>query len=96
MYLSRGSLTVHKLERGTAWLDTGSAANLSDAGQFVRVIQERQGLLVGCVHELAWRNQWISDTLLKQTGESMANSQYGKYLLSLIQFGKNNNLYERN
>jgi glucose-1-phosphate thymidylyltransferase len=96
MYLSRGSLTVHKLERGTAWLDTGSAANLSDAGQFVRVIQERQGLLVGCVHELAWRNQWISDSLLTQTGESMANSQYGKYLLSLIQFGKNNNLYERN
>jgi len=95
-YLLKDQLSVQKLERGTAWLDTGSAANLSDAAQFVRVIQERQGLLIGCIHELAWRNLWLGDDQLEKIGYSMANSQYGKYLLSLIELGRNQNLYERN
>ena len=96
IYLQKGKLSVQKLERGTAWLDTGSAANLSDAGQFVRVIQERQGLLIGCIHELSWRNSWLTDGQLEEIGQSMGNSQYGKYLLSLIELGQNQNLYERN
>lgn len=94
-YLKRGTLRVQKLERGTAWLDTGSAANLSDAGYFVRVIQERQGLLVGCIHELAWRNGWISDDDLLASASSMAKSEYGRYLVALVQLGTNKNLYER-
>lgn len=94
-YLRRGNLKVQKLERGTAWLDTGSAANLLDAAQFVRVIQERQGLLVGCVHELAWRNNWISDEDLVRVARQLDKSEYGKYLGSLVQFGSNRNLYER-
>jgi len=94
-YLRRGRLAVQRLERGTAWLDTGSASNLADASQFVRLIQERQGLLVGCVHELAWRNGWISDDGLRSAGEAMSKSEYGRYLISLIELGGNKNLYER-
>lgn len=94
-YLRRRKLTVHRLERGTAWLDTGSASNLADASQFVRLIQERQGLLVGCVHELAWRNGWIDDEELRSAGEAMNKSDYGKYLVSLVQLGGNKNLYGR-
>jgi glucose-1-phosphate thymidylyltransferase len=76
-YLLKDQLSVQKLECGTDWLDTGSAGNLSDAAQFVRVIQERQVLLIGCIHELAWRNSWLSDDQLEKLGTQwlMANME---------------------
>lgn len=83
-YLRSGSLTVTVLERGTAWLDTGTFRTLQDAGEFVRVMEDRTGTKVGCVEEVAWRNGWISDTHLAQLAEPLLKSGYGEYLLRLI------------
>jgi glucose-1-phosphate thymidylyltransferase len=84
-YLSEGKLKVGVLDRGTAWLDTGTFHSLMQAGQFVQVIQERQGLNVGCIEEIAWRNKFISDQELIQAAEPLRKSGYGEYLLKLIQ-----------
>jgi glucose-1-phosphate thymidylyltransferase len=83
-YLAAGKLTVGVLDRGTAWLDTGTFSSLMQAGQFVQVIQERQGLNVGCIEEIAWRNKFISDEQLLMIAEPLRKSGYGEYLIKLI------------
>ena len=71
------------LDRGTAWFDTGTFSSLMQAGQFVQVIEERQGLKIGCIEEVAYRNGFISKEELKQIAASLVKSGYGKYLLQL-------------
>lgn len=83
-YRRAGTLTVTVLERGTAWLDTGTFRSLQDAGEFVRVIEDRTGTKIGCVEEVAWRNGWISDGQLSELAESLIKSGYGEYLLRLL------------
>ncbi len=83
-YLAQGKLKVGILGRGTAWLDTGTFSSLMQAGQFVQVIEERQGLKVGCIEEIAWRKGFISDDQLKELAEPLVKSGYGKYLLNLL------------
>jgi glucose-1-phosphate thymidylyltransferase len=83
-YLHRGKLKVEVLPRGTAWLDTGTFNTLHEAGTYVRIIEERQGSRLGCIEELAWRNQWIIDSQLLQLGESLKASGYGEYLIQLL------------
>jgi glucose-1-phosphate thymidylyltransferase len=75
---------VAVLDRGTAWLDTGTFASLMQAGQFVQVIEERQGLKIGCIEEVAYRNGFISKDKLKQIAEPLVKSGYGSYLLQLL------------
>lgn len=83
-YRTAGTLTVTVLERGTAWLDTGTFRSLQDAGEFVRVIEDRQGTKIGCIEEAAWRNGWISDEELLAIAEPLRKSGYGDYLVSLV------------
>ncbi len=83
-YLNRGKLKVEVLPRGTAWLDTGTFNTLHEAGTYVRIIEERQGSRLGCIEELAWRNQWITDSQLLRLGESLKASGYGEYLIQLL------------
>lgn len=82
-YLKAGALTVTVLERGTAWLDTGTFRSLQDAGEFVRVIEDRTGTKVGCVEEIAWRNGWISTGEMIAVAEPLLKSGYGDYLMRL-------------
>ena len=82
-YLRAGTLTVTVLERGTAWLDTGTFRTLQDAGEFVRVMEDRTGTKVGCIEELAWRNGWIDDEQLRRLAEPLLKSGYGDYLMRL-------------
>lgn len=83
-YLKMGKLKVARLDRGTAWLDTGTFASFMQAGQFVQVIEERQGLKIGCIEEVAYRNGFISKEDLKKIAEPLLKSGYGNYLLQLI------------
>lgn len=83
-YLRRGALKVAVLDRGTAWLDTGTFASLMQAGQFVQVIEERQGLKIGCIEEVAYRNNFISKDQLKHIAQPLVKSGYGTYLMNLI------------
>ena len=83
-YLQARSLTVTVLERGTAWLDTGSFRTLQDAGEFVRVMEDRTGTKIGCVEEVAWRNGWITDSQLEELAQPLTKSGYGNYLLRLL------------
>ena len=83
-YLQAGTLDVTLLPRGTAWLDTGTVDTLQDAGEFVRIIEDRQGLKIGCIEEWAWRNQWISSEDVLRTARSLSGSSYGAYLESLL------------
>lgn len=83
-YLKQGRLSVGILNRGTAWLDTGTFASLMQAGQFVQVIEERQGMKVGCIEEVAYRMGYIDKTQLKKIAEPLVKSGYGQYLLNLI------------
>jgi glucose-1-phosphate thymidylyltransferase len=85
MYLQRGELTVELLGRGTAWLDTGTYAALLDAGNFVRIIEERQGLKVACVEEVAYRMGFIDGEQLARLARPLENSGYGRYLLRVLQ-----------
>ena len=82
-YLNAGTLTVTVLERGTAWLDTGTFRSLQDAGEFVRVIEDRTGTKVGCVEEIAWRNGWITTSEMIAVAEPLLKSGYGDYLMRL-------------
>ena len=82
-YLKQGKLKVAILDRGTAWFDTGTFSSLMQAGQFVQVIEERQGLKIGCIEEVAYRNGFISKEELKQIAAPLVKSGYGKYLLQL-------------
>jgi glucose-1-phosphate thymidylyltransferase len=84
VYLEKGALKVGILSRGTAWLDTGTFNSLMQAGQFVQVIEERQGLKVGCIEEIAWRQGFISSRQLKDLAEPLQKSGYGEYLLGLL------------
>jgi glucose-1-phosphate thymidylyltransferase len=86
-YLNRGKLSVEVLPRGTAWLDTGTFDSLLDAGNYVRTIEERQGLKVGVPEEAAWRRGFISDDHLRERGELLYKSGYGGYLLTLLDGG---------
>lgn len=83
-YLANKKLKVGILDRGTAWLDTGTFASLMQAGQFVQVIEERQGLKIGCIEEVAYRKGFINDEQLQKIAEPLVKSGYGKYLLDLI------------
>ena len=83
-YLGQGRLTVTALDRGTAWLDTGTFASLRQATEFVSVVEERQGLKIGCIEEVAWRNGWLDDAGLRRAAEPLAKSGYGDYLLGLL------------
>lgn len=84
-YLKRGTLKVAVLDRGTAWLDTGTFDSLSDASEFVRVIEKRQGTKIGCIEEVAYRNNFISKEKLLQAAASLNKSGYGIYLEKIVQ-----------
>ncbi len=86
-YLRRGELTVTVLDRGTAWLDTGTFESLVQAAEFVRVIEERQGFKIGCVEEAAWRAGFIDDDRLRALAGPLTKSGYGDYLLELLDWG---------
>ena len=83
-YLERGRLRVEVLERGTAWLDTGTFDSLNDAGGYIRTIESRQGLKVGAPEEVAWRQGWLSDEELLERAEPLRKSGYGEYLVDLV------------
>jgi glucose-1-phosphate thymidylyltransferase len=86
-YLERGALTLTVLERGTAWLDTGTVDSLMAAGEFVQVVEQRQGQKIGCVEEVAWREGFIDDEQLRRLAEPLRPSGYGQYLIGLLDDG---------
>lgn len=87
-YLKRGDLKVQTLQRGFAWLDTGTHDSLSEASTFIEVIEKRQGLKVACLEEIAYKKGWISDEKLKEVATPMLKNDYGKYLISLVECKK--------
>lgn len=87
-YLKRGDLKVQTLQRGFAWLDTGTHDSLSEASTFIEVIEKRQGLKVACLEEIAYKKGWISDEKLKEVATPMLKNDYGKYLMSLVECKK--------
>lgn len=84
IYLEQGRLKVRVLSRGTAWLDTGTHKSLMQAGQFIEVIEDRQGLKIGCIEEVAWQMGFIDDAQLESLGHKYLKSGYGEYLLNLL------------
>ena len=84
-YLKNGKLKVRLFERGFAWLDTGTPNGMLNASQFVQTVQERQGFYISCIEEIAWRRSFITTKQLKQLGEELKATDYGKYLLSLCE-----------
>ncbi|MFN5620464.1 MAG: glucose-1-phosphate thymidylyltransferase RfbA [Flavobacteriales bacterium] len=87
-YLRQGRLSVQRMDRGTAWLDTGTFHSLMQAGQYVQVIEDRQGLKIGCIEEIAWRMGYIDDAQLEQLAQPLVNSGYGKYILEQLKAGR--------
>ena len=87
IYLERGQLAVEKLGRGFAWLDTGTHRSLIEAGNYIEAIEERQGLKIACLEEIAWENGWIDRTQIEQTAAAMGKSNYAEYLRSLFETG---------
>lgn len=83
-YLQAGLLRVQVLDRGVAWLDTGTFESMMQASEYVRVIEERQGLKIGCIEEIAWRAGWISDAMLHELAKPLHKSGYGTYLDRLV------------
>ena len=83
-YLRRKELVVSVLPEGTAWLDSGTFSSLHDASSYVRIVEERQGIKVGCPEEIAWRNGWIDDQQLLSSADELAKSGYGTYLKGLL------------
>jgi glucose-1-phosphate thymidylyltransferase len=83
-YLSRNKLRVEVLDRGTAWLDTGTFESMMQASEYVRVIEDRQGFKIGCIEEIAWRAGWITDSQLAELAQPLLKSGYGSYLTSLL------------
>lgn len=88
LYLERGELRVDLLPRGTAWLDTGTFDSLSEATDFIRTVEKRQGLSIGCPEEVAWRMGFLSDDELRQRAEPLIKSGYGTYLLEALSHGR--------
>ena len=88
-YLGEGSLSVERLSRGTAWLDTGTHQSLLDAGLFVRILEERQGLKVACVEEIAWRMGFIDSSQVERLAQPLKKSGYGEYLLRIVRDERN-------
>ena len=88
LYLKRGALSVQVLERGTAWLDTGTVESMVQATDFVKVIERRQGFKIGCIEEIAWRSGWIDDSQLSALAEPLVKSGYGDYLRELVSIGR--------
>jgi glucose-1-phosphate thymidylyltransferase len=86
-YLADGRLRVQVLDRGTAWLDTGTFESMMQASEYVRVIEDRQGFKIGCIEEIAWRAGWINDDQLSTLAQPLAKSGYGSYLQSLLGVG---------
>jgi glucose-1-phosphate thymidylyltransferase len=84
-YLERGDLQVEILPRGTAWLDTGTFNDLSDASNFIRTVENRQGLKIGAPEEIAWRQGFLTDNELRERAEPLVKSGYGSYLLGLLE-----------
>ncbi|TFD86260.1 glucose-1-phosphate thymidylyltransferase RfbA [Cryobacterium serini] len=84
-YLEQGDLHVQVLDRGTAWLDTGTFESMMQASEYVRVIEDRQGFKVGCIEEIAWRAGWITDAQLAALTAPLLKSGYGRYLAGLVQ-----------
>jgi glucose-1-phosphate thymidylyltransferase len=84
-YLEKGKLKVGVLGRGTAWLDTGTFDSLTQAQQFVQVIQERQGLKIGCIEEVAYRKGFIDADQLEKIARPLLKSGYGEYLMNIVQ-----------
>jgi glucose-1-phosphate thymidylyltransferase len=89
-YLAAGKLKVVPMDRGTAWLDTGTFQSMNDASTFVQVIEERQGIKIGSIEEAAWRQGFISDDQLRSLAEPLTKSGYGQYLLNLLGVQKEN------
>ena len=85
VYLERKALKVELFDRGTAWLDTGTIQSLLDAANFIRVLEERQGLKIGCPEEIAYRQKFIDDKQLESLAQTLGKSGYGQYLLQLLQ-----------
>ena len=84
-YLNRGKLKVQTMGRGSAWLDTGTFESMNDASEYIRVIEKRTGLKIGCIEEIAWRQGFINSDQLSKLAEPLVKSGYGKYILSLVQ-----------
>ncbi len=84
MYLEDEKLSVELLGRGFAWLDTGTHDSLIEAGSFVETVQKRQGMMVACPEEIAWRNGWLSDVELTIIAKSHEKNQYGQYLYKIL------------
>lgn len=84
-YLAQGKLEVRTLTRGTAWLDTGTFNSLNQASQFVQIIEERQGLKIGCIEEIAFKNGFINAAQLKEIAQPLLKSGYGQYLMGLLE-----------
>ena len=89
LYLERGALSVQRMGRGFAWLDTGTHDSLLEAGQFIATLEKRQGFKVACPEEIAWRNGWIDDGALARLAEPLKKSGYGRYLMALLREGRN-------
>jgi glucose-1-phosphate thymidylyltransferase len=87
-YLRTGKLNVQVLDRGTAWLDTGTFNSMVQASEYVRVIEDRQGYKIGCIEEIAWRARWIDDTQLETLAHPLIKSGYGDYLTGLLEAGR--------
>ena len=88
IYLELNQLQVERLGRGTAWLDTGTHESLLEAGQFIEVIERRQGLKIACPEEIAWRKRYIGDEALEALAHPVAKSSYGSYLLAILKEGR--------
>ena len=83
VYLEKGKLKVEVLQRGTSWLDTGTFSSMMNASQFVQVIEERQGLKIGCIEEVAYQKGFITKQQLQSLASGLLKSGYGKYLMEL-------------
>jgi glucose-1-phosphate thymidylyltransferase len=83
-YLKRGKLSVQTMSRGSAWLDTGTFESMNDASEYIRVIEKRTGLKIGCIEEVAWRQDFIDSSKLQKIAEPLKKSGYGAYLLDLL------------
>ncbi|MGH1487519.1 MAG: glucose-1-phosphate thymidylyltransferase RfbA [Cellvibrionaceae bacterium] len=86
VYLEKGNLSVEMMGRGNAWLDTGTHDSLMEAGQFVQILEHRQGLKVACPEEVSWRMGWITEDQVRELAKPLVKSGYGKYLLDILEF----------